>query len=292
VLLASQIAVGSAALMAWAGLHAGLSPVAMAAWRLSLAATIVLPVVLRARRRGDPGLRADRVPLAIAGLCLAGHFVTWFWSLAYIPVARSTLLVCTSPIWAALAERALHRSSVRRGFWLGLGAGLLGAWMLGGSRIGWPTGPEVLGDGLAVAGAALFAAYLLLTRELQDRIGTARVVGVTYPVAAVGLWLALAASGGRAAVPQSPAAWASVVGMALLPQALGHTAMNWSLRHFSVAAVCAATLLEPVFAGALAWVILGQELTALQCWGAILLLAGVWLAIRAGASEPRRSVGT
>jgi drug/metabolite transporter (DMT)-like permease len=73
--------------------------------------------------------------------------------------------------------------------------------------------------------------------------------------------------------------------MALIPQLIGHTAMNWSLKHFTAAAVGAATLLEPIFAAALAWWLFHESVTPHQALGALILLIGVSVALSARASN-------
>ena len=80
-------------------------------------------------------------------------------------------------------------------------------------------------------------------------------------------------------MPATAAAWGSVIGMALVPQLVGHTLLNWSLKRFEAGVVAAATLLEPVFAAALAWVLFREAITITQAIGAVILLAGVGLAI-------------
>jgi drug/metabolite transporter (DMT)-like permease len=72
--------------------------------------------------------------------------------------------------------------------------------------------------------------------------------------------------------------------MAILPQLVGHTLLNWSLKRFAAGVVAAATLLEPIFAAALAWALFSERITIIQGVGAAILLAGVGLAI----SIPRR----
>ena len=70
--------------------------------------------------------------------------------------------------------------------------------------------------------------------------------------------------------------------MALISQLLGHTGMNAALRWFSPSAVSFSTLLEPVFAAALALAIFGETLSAIAVAGACVLLASIgtvlWIA--------------
>lgn len=165
-------------------------------------------------------------------------------------------------------------------FWLGLALAGVGVYLLVGNSQAQPLagtrGPIWLGDLLAVAGAVTIAAYLLIAQRIQPKLGSLRMVAWTYSFAAVTLWLAALFMGSAAgATPASQAAWLSILGMALIPQLIGHTAMNWSLHHFSAAAVSAATLVEPIFAAALAWWLFKEPVTALQAAGGAVLLVGV-----------------
>lgn len=281
-LILAQLAVASAALLARIGLANGMTAMALTAWRLALASLVVVPAAQI--RRGEPGTSPLALPgklrLVGAGLALAGHFWAWLASLEHVSVARSTLLVSTTPIWAAVGVWAWRRRPPGRRFWLGLTLAMAGGWMVtGGPEAGasvLPGGNAVLGDGLALLGAALIAFYFLMTADLQTTVGTGRVVGWTYGSAALAMLATLLVTPHeRPPVPMNAAAWGAVLGMAAAPQLVGHTLMNWSLKHFSAHVVAAATLLEPVFAAALAWIFLHEQLRAFQIAGAAVLLAGI-----------------
>lgn len=291
VLLAAQAAIGSAAALARVGLAAGLAPLPMSAWRMTIAAAIVL-AALGARRgeRRRPVASRDAAMLAAAGVCLGLHFALWFQALALVSVARSTLLVTTSPLWVGLAEALILRQRPPRRFWCGIGIALAAMPLVTGLPAAGVGGGSVAGDACAVLGAVAIAAYYLLTRGAQVRLGTRRVIAWTYTCAAVAMWAASLASAHVAApvAPGSVAAWWAVIGLALIPQLLGHTALNWSLKHFAAGVVGAATLLEPVVASAQAWWFFGERVGTLQAVGAVILLAGVWLALRPHPAPPSR----
>jgi drug/metabolite transporter (DMT)-like permease len=211
---------------------------------------------------------------------LALHFVTWFDSLRHIGVGLSTLLVATSPVWAGLAEALLLRKPPRRAFWVGLAVALVGLAIVTYESQGTARGSVPIGCVSATAGAAFLAAYMLLTRDSQTALGTWRTVAWTYSSAAACLVVAAAiAEGGHRLVPPGPSAWAAVAGMALVPQLVGHTTLNYALQRFSAGVVGVATLLEPVFAAALAWPAFGEPITAAQALGAGVLLLGVALVL-------------
>src|SRR5687767_3819180 len=94
ILVFAQLAVGSAAILARAGLSDGLGPISLSAWRLTVASTALLLIgSLRLIGRQTPARLATRDTglLILAGILLGLHFATWFASLQRIPVARSTL---------------------------------------------------------------------------------------------------------------------------------------------------------------------------------------------------------
>lgn len=288
ILVGAQFAVGSAAILARLGLSEGLGPISLSAWRLTLAAAILV-VFIQVRRVGPVGQvgplsRRDIALLVAAGIMLGLHFAAWFASLQRIPVARSTLLVCTSPVFAGLIGIGFLHHRIPARFWWGLliaGFGVAGVTSVGEQDSSILEGPAWHGNLMALAGAAAIAGYLLIAQQLQSRLGSAQLVAWTYSCAALFLWpVALGTESGRL-LPAGLAGWGAIAGMALIPQLIGHTAMNWSLRRFTAGAVGAATLLEPVFAAALAWWLFAESITALQAAGAAVLLAGVALSLSA-----------
>ncbi len=292
ILLLAQFAVGSAAILARVGLQNGLSALMLAAWRLLIAATIVLlSTAFRKRNQNQERLSGREMgQLITAGLFLGLHFLTWFASLERVSVARSTLLVATSPVWTGLVGMLFLRQRLPLSFWGGLamaGVGMVGLTLLGTTAAGMNAQPSWTGDVLALVGAMCFSAYLLLVDGPQRRQGTVRTITWTYSVAAVALWLGVIAWGEptRHTLPQNSGAWLAILGMALVPQLIGHTALNWSLLHFPAGVVGAATLLEPIFAAILAWVMFGEPLTSGQILSAVLLLAGIAVVLLCGRRE-------
>ena len=68
--------------------------------------------------------------------------------------------------------------------------------------------------------------------------------------------------------------------MALGPQIVGHSSINWALRHLSAAYVTIVTLAEPIGSTLLAWWLLGEAPIAITLIGGVLILAGIAIATR------------
>jgi drug/metabolite transporter (DMT)-like permease len=68
--------------------------------------------------------------------------------------------------------------------------------------------------------------------------------------------------------------------MALGPQILGHSSLNWALRYLSATFVTLATLGEPIGSTLLAWWLLGERPTVWAVIGGLLILGGIVMASR------------
>ena len=267
------------------------TPVAIAAWRLGLASLFFLGLsTLQTGAASKKGAASSaptivRVRLVLAGVCLAVHFVTWFSALDRTPVARATLLVCTTPLWATLGSLALGRR-VSPVYWLALLVAVFGIWLVTFSAAETATRATLAGDLLALLGGLLFALYLLCVEGLHETVSSQRQVTVTYSVAAVVLWGLLLGSGG-ARFHYSPGVWRALLGMTLGPQIFGHTLLNWSLRHYPSSTVAFSILLEPILAAVMAWWLLHQTLTPIQMLGGLLVLVALALVIRQQTAKER-----
>lgn len=290
LLLLAVFLVSTAALFAHRAL-AEATPLAIAAWRLGLAALFfagwgavkAAPSAgkTQAEREDTPPAPIARVVwvrLTVAGLCLAAHFLVWFAALQHTPVARATLLVCTTPLWTTLGGVLLRRHRFTGAYG---GAGLLAAVGIGlVTRASAQTASASTwqGDSLATLGGVLFAAYLLSVEGLHTIVSSRRQVTVAYCVAAVVLWAGCLAQSDMT-VRYSAPVWGAIMGMTLGPQIVGHTLLNSLLRHFPSSTVAFSLLLEPVLSGGLAWALLGQTITSGQAVGGVLVMAALALVI-------------
>jgi len=250
-------------------------PIAAAFWRTALVAALLSPG-LRAVGRRDAAL------IVFAGACLAGHFWSWFASLGATTVLRSTVLVCLTPVWAGLLEWAALRNPPAPRFWLGVAIALAGVALMSAGGEGPEVGWSARGDGLATLGGALGACYLVVGRSVRQRVGI-HCYGSLICAAAAAWLLAAAAAVGTPLAGFEGRTWAALGAMALGPQLLGHIGMNYAVGYLPAAVVTAVVLLEPVGAGALAWLVLGEAPTVAAAAGGAVILAGVLL----GTLPPR-----
>jgi drug/metabolite transporter (DMT)-like permease len=260
-------------------------PLAIAAWRLTL---IGIPFGLRAALTHRAQLaRLDSrgwTRALCAGVALALHFATWILSLKHTSIASSTALVTTTPIWVSLIDRPPKRTLI------GMAIAVAGSIVIAGTDFGLDP-HALLGDALALAGAVFGATYLSLGKRTRSQLDLAAYVGVVFPVAALCLMIAAAATGPLTGF--TPRTWLCLALLALVPQGIGHTLLNWALEHVSTALVAIAILGEPILSTLLAIPILGEVPGPARVTGGAIVLAGValaaWSESAAAATRPMPS---
>lgn len=267
----------------------------IAAYRLALAALFLLPVVLKRYRREIHSLSGQELGLALlSGIFLAIHFAAWITSLEYTTVASSVVLVTTTPIWVALLTPFTVKEPLARGAVGGMALALLGGVVVGVSdACSWAQGSVAcsglgelfqgkafLGDALALIGAMMAAAYLIIGRRLRAELPVVPYIFIVYGMAGSILVLAVLLTG-QSLVGYPPAVYGWFLLLAVIPQLVGHTIFNWALGFVSAAFVSVSLLGEPIGSTVLAYFLLRETPSGTKIFGAILILTGIYLASRA-----------
>lgn len=273
------------------------SSIVIAAYRLSLAALILLPLALRNHRGELRGLRRKQIILVgLSGLFLSVHFAAWITSLEFTTVASSAVLVSTTPLWVALLSPVVLRERPTRMVAIGMAIALIGGVMVGladacGMQSGRLACPEAgaffqgrafSGNLLALLGAFAAGMYLLVGRFLRPTMSLVVYIFTVYGMAAVSLVM-MALISGQALVGFPAYTYLLFLALAVGPQLLGHTSFNYGLRYLSAAFISVALLGEPIGSTILAMIILRETPTPLEIIGGGVIMLGIVLAARSPA---------
>ena len=256
----------------------------IAAYRVGLAVVILTPIALWKVRDELRGVSRRDLLLGLAsGFFLAMHFAAWISSLDYTSIANSVVLVNTNPLWVAVFTPFITRERIPKATLISVMLSVIGGVIIGAGDFA--LGPRALfGDGLALLGAICAAIYLLLGRNLRKNLSLLAYIQICYGCAAAVLWLIVLGAGLPVAgftANTVAAFWA----MALIPQLIGHTSYNWSLRWFSASMVAVSLLGEPIGATILGYIIFGEAVTLSKFIGGGLILAAIYIA---SVGEERR----
>lgn len=298
--LSSWVLFASSGPLAAAVMATGWSPAAVTSMRIMVAAALLLPIVAVLRPRALRFGRADlRLLLGYGLLGVAGVQLLFFATVARVPVGVAMVLVSVAPALVALWVRVVRGTHLPGSAWLGIGLASVGLVMV--AHIWQDARSDLLGVVAGLGAAICSAGYFLLGEHGASRhdsfgltaaglaIGAVTVAVIAPPWTLPSDLLTTDAMLGGLRVP----VWLVLLALAVLGTALPYLAGLWALRDLPATQAGVLSLVEPLVAAALAWLLLGQALGPLQLAGAVLLLIGATLAQSSRPSRPEpESAGT
>lgn len=265
----------SAILVRWS--YAPSSVVAL--YRVLFTTLLVAPIAIWRYRDDFRRLSVRDLGFAVvAGIALAVHFAAWFESLNHTSVAASVTLVQTQPIFVAIGAALLLSERVNRATVVGIAVAIVGAAAMSFGDAGEaPISDATLyGNSLALLGAITLAAYVLAGRSIRQRVSLFPYVTVVYTACVLTLVVVVGAQG-HDCLGYPSREWLLFLAMAVGPGVLGHTVVNWVLKHLESVVVSVAWLGEPIGSTILALFLLSEVPDAITIVGGLIVLAGIYV---------------
>lgn len=263
------------------------SSIVIAAIRLLIASLILIPLVIAKYRNEFHALSTrDIARGTLSGLFLALHFGCWITSLEYTSVASSVVLVTTTPLWVAIFSPLVLKESIRRSVVIGLVVSMTGGVIVGlGNACELSNGrlicqeqifggKAMLGNLLALIGAWMAAGYMMMGRQLRKKLNTITYTAFVYGVAAM-ILLCVVFIRDEPVFSYNGKTYLWLLALGIVPQLLGHSLFNWSLKYISAAYVSLTLLGEPIGTMILALIFLKESPTLLEGMGSVLILIGI-----------------
>lgn len=269
--------------------HDTLSPVTISAWRMAMAAVVLL-VVLLVMRRGSELVELARArprQLAVVGAGTAAYQGFYFISVTQVGVAVSTVVsLGLAPVLLTASEAVRHRRAPTRSRMAVLVAALTGLVLVSIAGHESATGPAPLaGVLLAVASGTTYALTTTAGGSISRTTSPLALTSGMTLVGAVVLLPFLAFADGPL-VTADPVALAWLVYLGALTMALAYVLLYSGLRVVAPSTAVTASLVEPVTAAVVAAVVLGEALGPLAVVGILLVLGAV-----AGLGRPAAAAG-
>jgi DME family drug/metabolite transporter len=263
-------------------------PLSIGLLRMGIAAP-ALAVVCWATlgRRMFAVARRDAAMMLVIGVTMALYQVCFFAAIERVGVAVAVLVtLCSAPVLVALLAWALLGERLTRWVLVALVCALGGTALLvgGGAPTGEGGAQALSGVLLALGASAGFALMTLCTRALAGRYHP--ILPFTWGLTASALLLLPFGLAGGLALSYPAAGWGLLLYLGLAPTALAFVLFLVGMRHVTATAASIVTLLEPLTATALAWLLFGERLGPGGLLGAALLLGAIaLLAWRTGPAE-------
>jgi drug/metabolite transporter (DMT)-like permease len=248
-----------------------LPPLTVVFLRVAIAAIILLPLLSVYRIRLPKGLSGWKPFFAIGFLNNVLPFSLIVIGQTYIPSGLASILNATTPLFTVVVMAIAGEEKLLLRRIAGVVAGLIGVIILHSDGFGFETGQSI-GILLCLAAAFSYGLSALLARKLLSNsppLGTA-----TFQMLASAAMMTVVA--GLVERPwQLPmpdaATWLAVIGLAALSTALAYIVFFQILRRSGATNVMLVTLLIPVTAILLGYLVLGESISSREIIGALVI---------------------
>jgi drug/metabolite transporter (DMT)-like permease len=247
----------------------GFHPLAYSSVRYACAALIFAAITLA----WEGPLRVDRRDLPLIGgstLVLFANQLAFVYALDFTTATTVALLFGTLPIFTALVARGSGVERHSRRFWLAAGLSFAGVTLVAiGS--GGNLSTDLKGDGLAVLGAATWAAYSVAISPLMRRYSPYRLSAIFL----LAVTVALFAAGSRQLAHQSfdfpVLVWVGFAFAVLGPLVTTNLLWFTAIDRVGPSRASLFANLQPFLAAIVALILLHEQITMVQVAGGIVL---------------------
>jgi drug/metabolite transporter (DMT)-like permease len=211
----------------------------------------------------------------VASLAFAGDMSSWHWSLEFTSVANATIFVNTASIYMMIFAVLIFKESVSRRFMLSFVLTFIGViGLIYFSNI--KTEGALIGDGIALMAAFLYAAYLLIISRLGEESSINIIFYTTLFTGIFGLIFALFES--KDFLPNSSFQFYNLLAMAILCQVGGQFFITYSLPKIKASFGSIGLLMQPIVATIFGAIVFYEYLNFIQLSFVILALVGIYFA--------------
>ncbi|MCX7831427.1 MAG: DMT family transporter [Actinobacteria bacterium] len=250
----------------------GVPALAIAAWRLTFSSIITLPFTLKRNELENVSSKEYLLGI-LGGFFLALHFSLWITSIKLTTVASAVVLGTTTPIWVSIISHFFLKEKNTLSEWIGILISVFGGFLVGFGDIGLSS-KALLGDVLALVSAWAITIYFIIGRRLRKSLPLLAYTSIVYTASSLFLIIFCLATN----VPlfaYSRKEFSLLFLLAVLPQLVGHNALNWALARLKASIVTLSVLAEAVVSGTLAAIIFKEFPPTIALLGYGLIIGGV-----------------
>ncbi len=262
----------------------GLHPAVLSAYRLLLAALLLAPLYFREARkfRGEFSARRHFLPTLLPALLLALHLITWTQGAQWTRAANATLIVCMVPVVMPFLLFFTIGEVVTKRELLGTFLALAGAVWLSATDFA-VSRESLLGDITCFLSMLLFSGYLVQGRANRGFPSLWLYLVPLYAMAGVLCFLVALVLADPFGPQPAREYWLSLA-QAVVPTILGHSILNYAMKHLRGQVVSVVNLFQFLCAGVLAYLFFGEVPGPVFYGAGALVVVGAIVVIRAVAT--------
>lgn len=248
--------------------------------------------------KGKDQLRArkeeikDLILFGIIGVAAVTSF--YFFAIKYLFVSVALIIEFTASIWIALYLRFVRKKHISPIMWLGIACAFFGLILV--SQIWSGSTLHPLGVAVAFADAFALSYYFITAERLTQTRSSLSLMTWGIGVAAI-FWAIILpwwsfpfeyltdsySLSGNLSGYNAPG-WALMLWIIIIGTVIPYLLTVTGIRELSAGTSSVIGMIEPIFAGVIAWIILNEALSGIQLVGCAVVLLGIYLADKAKAA--------
>jgi len=233
----------------------------------------------------------DLIIFGTVGVAAVTSF--YFFALKYLYVSVALIIEFTASIWIVLYLRFIKKKQISPLMWWGILCAFSGLTLL--SQIWTGTSLHPLGVAVAFADAFALAIYFLFADRLSQTRSSLSLMSWGIGVAAIFWALVLPwwnfpfeyltntySLEGNLSNYSAPG-WALILWIIIIGTVIPYLLTVTGIRELSASTGSVIGMIEPIFAGVIAWWLLSEAFNSIQLLGCAVVLLGIYLADKARA---------
>ena len=250
-------------------------PISSAFWRSFLALPLILILIRLLKIQFQYKIKnTNYFYLALPGVFLGIDHAAWHHGIMLTTIANSTLFASMAPVFVVIYSYLLFSLTIKRNFLFGLIASIFGAILLMYSSLELSL-KNIYGDFWSLLAGAFYAAYLMSTGILRDKNLNIYIIFLFGTLFSAFTLLIIVIFSNETFLPHSLNGWLIILCLAFISQFVGIGLITWALGKVKTGLASLTLMSEPITASFLAWLLLGEYLTAIQLAGGIIILFGI-----------------
>jgi drug/metabolite transporter (DMT)-like permease len=248
--------------------------------------------------KGKDQLRArkeeikDLILFGVVGVAAVTSF--YFFAIKYLFVSVALIIEFTASIWIALYLKFVKKKHISPIMWLGIACAFFGLILV--SQIWSGSTLHPLGVAVAFADAFALSYYFITAERLTQTRSSLSLMTWGIGVAAI-FWAIILpwwsfpfeyltdsySLSGNLSGYNAPG-WALLLWIIIIGTVIPYLLTVTGIRELSAGTSSVIGMIEPIFAGVIAWIILNEALSGIQLVGCAVVLLGIYLADKAKAA--------
>ncbi len=257
----------------------GLYPVELATLRFAIAVPLLVVITLLIEGRKAFRIAWKDLPvlivMALTGVTL--QYIVQFVAMTYTSVTNTALLINMGTFFVIIPSALFLKERLSIDNVLGIAIAFLGAALVATNGV-FAFTPHLIGDGLVILCAVMWAIYILVGNKLGGKYSVLSQLNYIFIIGFIGLLPVYFLTPHHAFSGFSATTWECILYLAVVCSVIAYFFFNDAIIRLGPSKTAIYQYLEPFFAIVLAILLLNEPLTAAIALGAVFIVAGIAMA--------------